>query len=81
MIKDRDRNIFMSEEGVLRRWKKYIEELLNATRREPREVVVRTIEERNESQSQQHIIHVCERKGDQWSSQAIRSSGGKGAGV
>ena len=29
----------------------------------------------------QDIVHVCERNGDQWNSQAIRSRGGEGAGV
>ena len=36
---------------------------------------VRTREKRNEGQSQQDRVHVCEQKGDQWNSQATRSRG------
>ena len=45
------------------------------------EVEVRTREERNEGQLLQDRVHVCERKGDLWNSQATRSRGGEGAGV
>ena len=34
LIKDRDGNIITSKEGVLRRWKKYFEELNDENKRE-----------------------------------------------